>query len=155
MYRTVAGVRAEIKQPSANSIQLSAGVFSDRSRRLIADSCRSPNQGELMPKPKYHIVVCTNSRPPGHPKPSCGSARSAALRMAYNMGLIQKGLTPGDVLVSGSSCLGPCEQGPTVVVYPDATWYSKVTEADVATIIDEHIKGGNPVAKLNPDAVWK
>jgi len=25
----------------------------------------------------------------------------------------------------------------------------------VATIIDEHIKGGKPVAKLNPDAVWK
>ena len=27
-----------------------------------------------MPKPKHHILVCTNSRPPGHPKPSCGSA---------------------------------------------------------------------------------
>ena len=51
--------------------------------------------------------------------------------------------------------LGPCEQGPTVVVYPDATWYSKVTEADVATIIDEHIQGGKPVAKLSPDSVWK
>ena len=62
---------------------------------------------------------------------------------------------PGEVLVSGSSCLGPCEQGPTVVVYPDNTWYSKVTEQDVATILDEHIKGGKPAAKLNPDAVWK
>jgi (2Fe-2S) ferredoxin len=30
-----------------------------------------------------------------------------------------------------------------------------VTEADVATILDEHIKGGKPVAKLNPDSVWK
>ena len=30
-----------------------------------------------------------------------------------------------------------------------------VTEADVATILDEHIKGGKPAAKLNPDAVWK
>ena len=29
-----------------------------------------------MPKPKFHIVVCTNSRPPGHPKPSCGAAGS-------------------------------------------------------------------------------
>ena len=105
-----------------------------------------------MPKPKYHIVVCTNSRPPGHPKPSCGSAGAASLLMAFNIGLMQKGVTPGDVLVSGASCLGPCEQGPTVVVYPDATWYSKVTEA---TIIDEHIKGGKPVAKLSPDLVWK
>ena len=108
-----------------------------------------------MPKPKHHIVVCTNSRPPGHPKLSCGSAGAASLLMAFNIGLMQKGVTPGEVLVSSSSCLGPCEQGPTVVVYPDATWYSKVTEADVATIIDEHIKGGKPVEKLNPDAVWK
>ena len=110
---------------------------------------------EPMPKPKYHIVVCTNARPPGHPKPSCGSAGSAQLLMAFNMGLMQRGVMPGDVLVSGSSCLGPCEQGPTVVVYPEGTWYSKVTEADVATILDEHIKGGKPAAKLNPDAVWK
>ena len=100
-----------------------------------------------MPKPKYHIVVCTNARPPGHPKPSCGSAGSAQLLMAFNMGLMQRGVMPGDVLVSGSSCLGPCEQGPTVVVYPDGTWYSKVTEADVATILDEHIKGGKPAGE--------
>jgi len=108
-----------------------------------------------MPKPKYHIVVCTNARPPGHPKPSCGNQGSSELLMAFNMGLMQKGIMPGDVLVTGSSCLGPCEQGPTVVVYPDGTWYSKVTQADVNTIIDEHIKGGKPVEKLNPDAVWK
>jgi hypothetical protein len=25
----------------------------------------------------------------------------------------------------------------------------------VATILDEHIKGGKPAAKLNPDSVWK
>ncbi|HIE80041.1 MAG TPA: (2Fe-2S) ferredoxin domain-containing protein, partial [Nitrospinaceae bacterium] len=24
-----------------------------------------------MPKPSYHILVCTNSRPPGHPRGSC------------------------------------------------------------------------------------
>ena len=53
-----------------------------------------------MPKPKYHIVVCTNARPPGHPKPSCGSAGSAQLLMAFNMGLMQRGVMPGEVLVS-------------------------------------------------------
>ena len=78
-----------------------------------------------MPKPKYHVVVCTNARPPGHPKPSCGGQGSAQLLMAFNMGLMQRGIQPGDVLVTGSSCLGPCEQGPTVVVYPEGTWYSK------------------------------
>jgi (2Fe-2S) ferredoxin len=70
------------------------------------------------------------------------------------MGLIERGFQPGEVLVTGSSCLGPCEQGPTVVVYPDGTWYAQVKEADVAVILDEHIKKGHPVAKLKPNSVW-
>jgi (2Fe-2S) ferredoxin len=74
--------------------------------------------------------------------------------MAFNMGLMQRGIPPGQVLVTGSSCLGPCEQGPTVVVYPDGTWYSKVTETDVAAILDEHIGKGAPVQALKPDSVW-
>jgi (2Fe-2S) ferredoxin len=34
------------------------------------------------------------------------------------------------------------------VVYPDAVWYGAVTEADVAEIVDSHIVGGVPVARL-------
>ena len=107
-----------------------------------------------MPKPKYHIVVCTNSRPPGHPKPSCGAAGSQNILMALNMGLIERGFEPGEVLITGSTCLGPCELGPTIVVYPEGIWYSQVKESDVATILDEHIKKGQPVSQLKPDAVW-
>ena len=83
-----------------------------------------------MPKPKYHILVCTNSRPPGHPKPSCGSSGANELLMTLNMGLMERGFQPGEVLVTGSACLGPCEEGPTVVVYPDGVWYSKVKRYD-------------------------
>ena len=107
-----------------------------------------------MPKPKYHIIVCTNTRPPGHPKPSCGAVGSPALLMAFNIALMERGIMPGEVLVTGSTCLGPCEQGPTIVIYPDGTWYSQVKEADVATIIDEHIKKGKPVESLKPNSVW-
>ncbi len=74
--------------------------------------------------------------------------------MALNMGLIERGVQPGEVLVTGSTCLGPCEQGPTVVVYPDGTWYSQVKETDVPKILDEHIKGGKPAEELKPDSVW-
>ncbi|HEX3203270.1 MAG TPA: (2Fe-2S) ferredoxin domain-containing protein [Nitrospiraceae bacterium] len=107
-----------------------------------------------MPKPKYHIIVCTNSRPPGHPKPSCGAAGAANLLMAFNMGLMERGYQPGQVLITGSACLGPCEYGPTVVVYPDATWYAQVKEGDVAAILDEHIGKGTPVERLKPNSVW-
>lgn len=107
-----------------------------------------------MPKPNYHIIVCTNSRPPGHPKPSCGAVGSPGVLMAFNMGVIERGYQPGQVLVTSSGCLGPCENGPTVVIYPDGIWYSQVKEADVATILDEHIGKGKPVEKLNPDSIW-
>lgn len=107
-----------------------------------------------MPKPRHHIVVCTNTRPPGHPKPSCGAAGSQNILMALNMGLIERGVQPGEVLVTGTTCLGPCEQGPTVVVYPDSTWYAQVKESDVAVILDEHIKKGAPAEQPKPDSVW-
>ena len=107
-----------------------------------------------MPKPKYHILVCTNSRPPGHPKPSCGAAGSLALVQAFSLGLMERGIQPGEVLVTSSGCLGPCEQGPTVVVYPDAIWYSQVKDTDVSAILDEHIGKGTPVERLKPNSVW-
>ena len=47
-----------------------------------------------------------------------------------------------------SGCLDQCEHGPTVVVYPDAVWYGRVTEADIDEIIERHIIGGEPVARL-------
>ncbi len=101
-----------------------------------------------MPKPKYHILVCTNARPPGHPKPSRGGLGSTQLLMTFNMGLMQRGIMPGEVLVTGSTCLGPCEQGPTVVVYPEGTWYANLTIEDLDRVIDEHLVGGRPIDDL-------
>ena len=72
--------------------------------------------------------------------------------MAFNMGLMQRSVQPGEVLVGATGCLGPCEQGPTVVVYPDAVWYGRVSEADVDEIIESHIVAGRPVERLRlPD----
>jgi len=47
-----------------------------------------------------------------------------------------------------SGCLDQCEHGPTVVVYPDAVWYGRVTANDVEEIIESHIVNGKPVERL-------
>ncbi len=47
-----------------------------------------------------------------------------------------------------SGCLDQCEHGPTVVVYPDAVWYGRVTADDVDEIIESHIVNGKPVERL-------
>lgn len=54
----------------------------------------------------------------------------------------------GGVRVNTSGCLDRCEEGPCLVVYPDAVWYTYVDEADIDEIIESHVIGGKPVARL-------
>jgi len=56
----------------------------------------------------------------------------------FNFGVMERNLI-GQVIVTPTDCLGPCQFGPTVVVYPEGIWYKNVTDADVAVILDEHI----------------
>jgi (2Fe-2S) ferredoxin len=54
----------------------------------------------------------------------------------------------GKVRVNNAGCLDRCEEGPVVVVYPDAVWYTYVDEKDIDEIIDEHLVGGRVVERL-------
>jgi len=51
----------------------------------------------------------------------------------------------GRFALTSSGCLGTCEQGPGVLVYPEGVLHGGVTPEDVNTIIDEHLLGGTPV----------
>jgi len=91
--------------------------------------------------------VCGNRRPPQAPMPSCGNQGAQEIMMELMMGLQAKNLV-GEVAITTTGCLGPCMSGPVMVVYPDNVWYGKVAPADVKEIIDSHIVGGTPVARL-------
>jgi (2Fe-2S) ferredoxin len=97
-------------------------------------------------RPERHLFVCTNRRPDGG-KPSCG-ARGAAVLAALEAGLAAHPALCASVSVTGSACLGPCFDGPTVVAYPEAVWYGHVAPWDVAEIIDQHLAAGRPVERL-------
>ena len=74
--------------------------------------------------------------------------------MRFFMEAARLNLVP-QVLVTESSCAGPCDYGPTVIVYPDGVWYQKVTPEDVPEILEQHIMKGTPVQRLLlPDQVW-
>ena len=79
-----------------------------------------------MPKIERHFFVCTNARPIGG-KPSCGARGAAEVLTALQEGLGKHPELWGKVAVTPSGCLGPCFEGPTVVVYPEAVWYVGVT----------------------------
>lgn len=94
-----------------------------------------------------HVFVCTNERPPGHPRGCCKEKGSEELIQLFKEELSRAGLA-GEVRAQRAGCLDVCESGPAVVVYPDATWYGPVTREDVAEIVRAHLSGGTPVDRL-------
>lgn len=100
-----------------------------------------------MPKPEKHVFVCTQNRPPGHPRPACGQKNCAAVAEEFYWHLQVRQLT-GRVQVTTTACLGPCSEGPSVLVYPEGVMYAGVTREDVAEIFDAHLQNGIPVDRL-------
>jgi (2Fe-2S) ferredoxin/2-polyprenyl-3-methyl-5-hydroxy-6-metoxy-1,4-benzoquinol methylase len=94
---------------------------------------------------KYHVFGCTQSKMEGAPQcPALGAEHTLqALReQAGKAGL------GGDVLITNCGCLGLCEKGPNLVVYPEGVWYSGVKPEDAREIVEQHFKSGRPVARL-------
>lgn len=100
-----------------------------------------------MNKPKFHIFVCTSSRPNGQQKGFCHTRSSVEIVTTFMEEIEERGLG-GEVMVSNTGCFALCEKGPIVVVYPDNIWYGGVTPDDVEKIMDEHIEGGKLVESL-------
>jgi len=107
-----------------------------------------------MPRPARHVFVCTQQRPPGHPRGSCAAQGSTAVLQAF-WGELQKRQAYDAVAITYSGCLGPCDGGANVVVYPEGTLYQRVTPADVTEIFDTHLVGGAEVDRLKaPAGAW-
>ena len=47
-----------------------------------------------------------------------------------------------------AGCLGICDFGPTVVIYPEGIFYVGVKKSDVGEIIESHILNKKPVERL-------
>ena len=97
---------------------------------------------------RHHVFVCTNARAEGG-RPACRGRGSEAVLEALVEETLRRGLG-ADVAVTHSGCLGPCWDGPNLVVYPDGVFYTGVTPDDASAIAD-HLAGGEPVARLLRD----
>ncbi len=93
-----------------------------------------------------HIFVCNNQRT-GSEKLSCGDAHGLEL-----VGEFKKLLNDLPIQLktraNKSGCLGICEFGPTVAIYPEGTFYVGVKKEDVKEIIESHIINKIPVKRL-------
>lgn len=96
---------------------------------------------------KRHVFVCTNERPPGHPRGCCKEKNSEGLLNTLKSEAAQAKLGPS-VRIQKAGCLDHCEQGAALVVYPEGIWYGDVTPEDAQEIVQSHFVRGEPVKRL-------
>jgi (2Fe-2S) ferredoxin len=92
------------------------------------------------------LFICTNQRS-DDAKRSCGEAHGMALVAEFKKQLKDnKGTLK--VRANKSGCLGICDFGPTVAVYPEGTFYVGVKIQDVREIVEAHLLHGSRVERL-------
>ncbi len=85
---------------------------------------------------------------PATGKPSCSARGSSDIYGAFQAGLGKRPELWDKIAISSTGCLGPCFDGPTVVVYPEGVWYAGLTVDDVDEIVESHMVEGKPVERL-------
>jgi (2Fe-2S) ferredoxin len=95
-----------------------------------------------------HVFVCVNQRPADDPRGCCNDRGGRKVRDLLKEKAKAAGLLP-KTRINASGCLGLCQMGATMVVYPEGVWYGKVSPKDVDEILEEHLVGGKPVERLH------
>lgn len=99
-----------------------------------------------MIKYNIHIFVCQNQRDNG--KPSCGKDHGEQLVEWFKESIKFHNIQP-TWRVNKAGCLGICKYGPTIVIYPEGTFYVNIqTREDVDEIVRNHLKNKIPVQRL-------
>ncbi|MBD5083226.1 MAG: NADH-quinone oxidoreductase subunit NuoF [Clostridiales bacterium] len=104
-------------------------------RRLIAEEGAKLAKNTAYRK---QVLVCGGT--------GCTSSSSMLVIEALEKELKEKGID--DILVIKTGCFGLCALGPIMIVYPEGSFYSQVTAAEVPEIVAGHlVEGGEPVKK--------
>lgn len=96
---------------------------------------------------EHHVFFCLNQRDDGR---ACCANHDAAAMQEYAKDRVKRlGINgKGKVRINKSGCLDRCDEGPCVVVYPEAVWYTYVDRHDIDEIIDSHLVQGKVVERL-------
>ena len=88
---------------------------------------------------RAHVLICGGT--------GCTSSGSDKIQEAFEKEL-QAAELAEEVKIVRTGCFGLCAVGPVVIVYPDGTFYSRVSAEDVPEIVTEHLLKGRPVKRL-------
>ena len=82
---------------------------------------------------RAHVLICKGT--------GCTASGAGAVFDAMKKELERRGLDK-EVMLVETGCHGMCEMGPIVVVYPEGSFYCRVTADDVPEIVEEHLYKG-------------
>ena len=82
---------------------------------------------------KCHLFICIKSR--DGKRKSCGDPGNPDLKDALKDEIKRRGWK-SVARVSESSCLGVCDAGPNIMIYPQKLWLSDVTLDDLPEIFE-------------------
>jgi len=88
---------------------------------------------------RSHVLICGGT--------GCTSSGSMKLHDKLEAELNAKGLAE-EVKIVMTGCFGLCALGPIMIIYPEGTFYSMVTEDDIPEIVEEHLLKGRIVDRL-------
>ncbi|KQC05130.1 MAG: NADH dehydrogenase [Candidatus Cloacimonas sp. SDB] len=85
------------------------------------------------------VLLCCGS--------GCVSAGSLKIKSKLIEVIEQHGLS-SEINIIETGCMGPCDYGPVMLVYPEGIFYKKVQVKDVEELVEEHFLKGRPVKRL-------
>ncbi len=95
---------------------------------------------------EHHLFFCCNQREAGE---TCCNTHGASEMLAYAKDRAKAlGVGNGRIRLNRAGCLGRCDEGPLIVVYPEAVWYTYIDRSDIDEIIEEHLMHGRIVERL-------
>ncbi len=95
-----------------------------------------------------HVFFCVNQRAAG--EGCCANSGAQKMRdyvkdKVKTLGLDLEG---NRIRINSAACLGRCDEGPVLVVYPEGVWYTYIDESDLDELIESHLKNGRAVERL-------
>jgi (2Fe-2S) ferredoxin len=94
-----------------------------------------------------HVFICENLRDDSDSRGSCGRKGSPDIRNKLKEEIDRLGLK-SKIRINKAGCLGTCNQGISMVIYPEGIWYGKVTEADIPEIIEKSLVNSEKIDRL-------